>query len=238
MNLKRLLRAKLDQFHLGLVVSAKSSSILAIAFGVAVGSRGIAEAAAHVDALTGIHRIPASLVMPPAPRMGPTVHTIRWEGLDLDGDGQPDVANPTGHAPRDVDAYGEGRFHAARDGGTRQHQGVDYVASAGQAVVAPISGFVSRIGYAYPGDETLRFVEIENPALHLSARAFYVDPTVEIGQTVAVGNPIGTAQTLQRKYPEGITDHIHLEIADGRGRKLDAEQLIFAHVDEVRMAAE
>jgi hypothetical protein len=51
---------------------------------------------------------------------------------------------------------------------------------------------------------------------------------VTVGQSVAVGRPIGHAHTLQRRYPLGITDHVHLELADRRGRKLDAEKLIVA----------
>src|SRR5213076_129404 len=125
-------------------------------------------------------------------------------------------------------AYGEGRFHARRDGGERQHEGVDYVATAGQAVEAPISGYVTKIGYAYLDDQSLRFVEIENPALRLTARVFYVDQSVAVGPAVAVGRPIGQAHSLKRRYPLGITDHVHLELADRRGRKLDAQTLITA----------
>ena len=94
-------------------------------------------------------------------------------------------------------------------------------------MVAPISGYVSKIGYAYPDDQSLKFVEIENPALHLTARAFYVDPHVAVGDAVAVGQPIGQAHSLQHRYPLGITDHVHLEIVE-RGRKMDAETLILA----------
>lgn len=163
---------------------------------------------------------------------------VVWEGADLDGDGQADIANPTGRAPREADAYGEGRFHASRDGGSRLHEGVDYIATAGQTVEAPISGYVTKIGYAYPGDEVLRFIEIDNPALHIQARVFYVDPDVAVGQAVAVGRPIGHAHTLQQKYPAGIIDHVHLEIADARGRKLDAAGLIVARTEDGRISAD
>lgn len=155
---------------------------------------------------------------------------VRWEGLDIDGDGDADVVNPTGQAPRDLDAYGSGHFGASRDGGARTHQGVDYIAEAGQAVLAPISGFVTKIGLAYAGDQQLRFVEIDNPALKVTARVFYVEPNVAVGQPVRLGTPVGLAQTLQARYPGGITDHVHLEVADSRGRKLDAETLILARV--------
>lgn len=154
---------------------------------------------------------------------------IGWEGRDLDGDGAADIVNPTGQAPRGEDAYGEGAFKASRDGGSRAHAGVDYVADAGQAVLAPISGFVTRIGFPYSNNESLRYVEITNPALRISARVFYVEAQVVVGQTVRLGTPIGVAQTLQARYPRGITDHVHLEVADAvSGRKLDAATLIHA----------
>jgi peptidoglycan LD-endopeptidase LytH len=149
-----------------------------------------------------------------------------WTGQDIDGDGAADIANPTLHAPRGTDAYGSGAFKASRDGGERQHQGVDYVAAAGQAVWAPISGLVTRIGYAYGDDPGLRYVEIENAALKISARVFYVAPQVQVGQVVRLGTPIGIAQTLQARYPGGIVDHVHLELDDAAGHKLNAAALI------------
>jgi murein DD-endopeptidase MepM/ murein hydrolase activator NlpD len=213
----------------------KFSAVAIAAFCAAATSLGIAEAAARVQALAVSTSAPPAA--PPAP-IQVQASFPTWQGVDLDGDGQADVADPTGREPRDVDAYGEGRFHATRDGGARLHEGVDYVASAGQVVGAPISGYVTKIGYAYPRDHVLRFVEIENPALHLQARVFYVDPDVTVGQAVAVGQPIGHAHSLQKKYPGGIIDHIHLEIADGRGRKLDAATMILARTDDGPLAAD
>ena len=151
-----------------------------------------------------------------------------WSGEDLDGDGRDDFVNPTGLEPRGHDAYGEGEFGARRDGGSRRHAGVDYVSRAGQPVAAPISGYVTKIGYAYAGDRNLKFVEITNPALRVAARVFYVKPRVRVGQAVAMGRPIGTARSLQRKYPGGMTDHVHLEIIDRRGVRLDATKIITA----------
>ena len=212
----------------------KVSAVAIAALCAAAASVGIAEAAARVQALAVFTSAPPAAAAPVQVQASfPT-----WQGVDLDGDGQADVADPTGREPRDVDSYGEGRFHAARDGGARLHEGVDYVAKAGQVVDAPISGYVTKIGYAYPGDHVLRFVEIENPALHLQARVFYVDPDVTVGQAVAVGRPIGHAHSLQKKYPGGIIDHIHLEIADRRGRKLDAATLILARTDDGRLTAD
>lgn len=148
-----------------------------------------------------------------------------WRGADIDGDGAPDFANPTGGAPREHDDFGNGAFGARRDGGTRSHEGVDYVAVAGQTAKAPISGYVTKIGYAYADAPDLRFVEITNPALGYVARAFYVDPEVEVGQTLRLGQPIGKVASLQAHYP-GITDHVHLEIMEPGGQRINAATLI------------
>ena len=204
----------------------KSPTVTAIAVTGALAIVGIAGAAVHAQTDEQGPQVP-HLDVPARPAIVARERTV-WIGADLDRDGQPDIADPTGNAPRGTDAYGEGRFHARRDGGDREHEGVDYVATAGQPVKAPISGYVSHIGFAYPDDQTLKYVEIENPALKLTARLFYVDPDVAVGDAVAVGRPIGHAHTLQKRYPLGITDHVHLELADRRGRKLDAGRLILA----------
>jgi hypothetical protein len=217
--------------------ASKSSTVALMAVGLTAASLGIAEAAVHVTKFADWSSVPAlaRFTSGPAPGHFTVATRLVWEGVDLDGDGQADIANPTGQAPRGEDAYGEGAFHASRDGGAREHEGVDYVATAGQAVEAPISGYVSKIGYAYPDDQTLKFVEIDNPALHLTARVFYVDPSVNVGDAVAVGRPIGQAHSLQVRY-RGITDHVHLEIAE-RGRKIDAANLITARAETDRVAA-
>ncbi len=159
------------------------------------------------------------------------IQKLVWQGADIDGDGAPDFANPTGKPMRQHDAYGEGEFGASRDGGSRRHEGVDYDASSGQKVVAPISGFVSKIGYAYAGDMDLKFVEVTNPALGYVARIFYVDPSVEVGQAVRVGAVVGTALSLQAKYPGGMTDHVHTELSGPDHRNLDATRLIVARLE-------
>lgn len=171
--------------------------------------------------------------LPPA-----RVEKLVWEGADVDGDGAPDFANPTGQPMREHDAYGEGEFGASRDGGARRHEGVDYDATPGQDVVAPISGFVSKIGYAYAGDTDLKFVEVTNPALGYVARVFYVDPSVELGQAVRVGGVVGTAHSLQARYPGGMTNHIHTELAGPHHKTLDAARLIVARLETQTLAGD
>jgi murein DD-endopeptidase MepM/ murein hydrolase activator NlpD len=200
----------------------------ALALGLAGAAAIAAPAVGHVE-----HpRLARLAVVEPARAAPPAApERLVWEGADVDGDGQPDFANPTGKAVRTTDAYGCGAFGSSRDGGARRHEGVDFMADAGQRLVAPISGYVTKIGYAYPGDETLKFVEITNPALHYAARVFYIDPAVAVGQTVHVGQPIGVHHTLERKYPGGMTDHVHLEILDIHGERIDAARLITAHYE-------
>jgi len=169
-----------------------------------------------------MQRLLAEMVAKP---QRPVRKELVWSGADIDGDGSPDFANPTGAAPRGHDDFGDGEFGARRDGGAREHEGVDYMATAGQDVHAPISGYVTKIGYAYAGSSDLKFVEITNPALGYVARAFYVTPGVEVGQTVRLGQTIGSVETLQRHYP-GITDHVHLEVMEPGGERVNAAALI------------
>lgn len=149
-----------------------------------------------------------------------------WEGTDVDGDGAPDFTNPTGGEPRTHDAFGDGWFGAVRDRGSRPHEGVDYTGRPGQTVVAPIAGVVSKIGKAYADDNILQFVELTNPLTGYVARVFYVFPTVNVGQTIALGQSIGDLATLQFRYP-GITNHVHLELMD-HARRFDATRVIYA----------
>jgi peptidoglycan LD-endopeptidase LytH len=174
----------------------------------------------------------APTLVAPAQQLEPVVV---WDGADIDGDGTEDFVNPTGGDMRGHDAYGSGQFGASRDGGDRHHVGVDYVAQAGQEVKAPISGYVSRIGYPYDDDSRLRYVEITNPALNYTARAFYVSPSVNVGDAVQLGDVIGKAASLQTRY-SGITDHVHLEVLR-KGRHIDATTLITARV-ETRVLAQ
>ncbi len=201
---------------------------------VANASSGLVGRLAQVPAAAPLAR--ALGVAPPTITPAVVTRELRWEGRDVDGDGAADFANPTGKAPRTFDAYGSGAFGASRDGGVRHHEGVDYVARAGQTVSAPMSGYVTKIGFAYAGDSDLQFVEITNPALGYEARVFYIDASVEVGDAVALGSPIGKAHTLQRRYPGGMTDHVHLEVAE-TGKRVDAARLIVARYEPVATAA-
>lgn len=181
-----------------------------------------AHAAARADFVSArMNRpTPLELTPPPAPKV------LVWQGADIDGDGAPDFANPTGKAPRTHDAYGLGAFGASRDGGSRKHEGVDFVAEAGQPVASPISGYVTKIGMAYADDRDLQFVEITNRAIGYVARVFYVNPAVEVGEAVRLGQTIGEAHGLQERYPGGMTDHVHLELMGPDQKRMDATAVL------------
>lgn len=196
---------------LGLSIAALAANRTWASAQIASVARTVQSRAAETRSLTDLK---AAITAAPAP------------GIDIDGDGESDFMNPTGRDQRRHDAYGSGQFGASRDGGVRRHEGVDYVSQAGQSVFAPMSGFVTRVGWAYDGDPALRTIEITNPALNYVARVLYVSPKVEVGQVVAIGDIIGHAQDLQGKYPRGMTNHVHLQIApQGRGW-MDATVLI------------
>lgn len=126
----------------------------------------------------------------------------------------PDIANPTGHHVRGEDAYGVGAFGASRGGGVRRHRGADYVSEPGELVHAPITGVVRRIGFAYRGNEYYRYVELTNQDETRAARVLYVGPLVQLGAFVRAGDPIGRAQDLSARYPQGITNHVHVELRE------------------------
>ena len=146
-------------------------------------------------------------------------------GVDVDGDGAADFVNPTGGGLRGGDAFGSGAFLASRDEGARLHRGADFTATAGQQVKAPISGYVTKIGYPYGDDLSFRYVELTNPAIGYAVRVFYVEPGVTLGQALRQGAPVGVAQTLQRRYP-AITDHVHVELVDRAYGHVDPAKFI------------
>lgn len=192
----------------------------------------VAEAAElHAPALAEL-KAAMTEALPEAPALEPA-YTLVWDGKDVDGDGAADFANPTGFEVRAHDDFGYGHFGASRDGGSREHEGVDYVGFAGQDVMAPVAGLVTRMGYAY-SDGSHKYVEITNAATGYTARVFYVDADVAIGETVALGQKIGTLKTLQTRY-RGITDHVHLEVMN-HGVRVDAGKVIVARWEKDQAA--
>lgn len=107
---------------------------------------------------------------------------------------------------RKPDRHGAGHYGASR--GTRTHRGIDLAAQPGSLILSNVDGVVTKLGYPYADHLEYRYVEIT--AGLIRHRFFYVEPLVNFGQDVAVGDIIGEVQDLSPLY-EGITPHIHYE---------------------------
>ena len=123
--------------------------------------------------------------------------------------------NPTGGGVRGCDKKGCGYYGArrsGRNGKIRPHEGVDFVATAGQDILAIASGVIIKVGYPYPNDLSYRYVAIETKDGHIT-RQLYIKPAKGIGKGtfVKAGQVIGTYQELGTRYPD-ITEHVHVDI--------------------------
>jgi murein DD-endopeptidase MepM/ murein hydrolase activator NlpD len=217
-----------------------SQAITQAAFGIAAftvvalgGADGALRAGANA-ALAHLGLESESIAQSTLPSEASAAATEMIWTIDVDNDGIADFSNPTHGGVRGIDAFGSGNFGAVRDAGKRRHHGVDYVSEPGAEVLAPLSGKVTRIGFAYSGREDLQYVELVNPETQVSARVLYVGPTVAEGDLVSAGDALGVAQDLTGRYP-GITNHVHVEMRDAQRRWLDAsEQLPSAPVLEAQ----
>ena len=119
------------------------------------------------------------------------------------------LISPTGGGIRN-DSEGSGYWLASR--GSRLHEGIDFdlPKGAGQLVVSPITGKFKRIAYPYPDTQEIRGCEIRGGDIWV--KMFYLRPYDSlVGQKVTMGQPIGIAQDISKRYP-GCEPHIHLEV--------------------------
>jgi len=115
---------------------------------------------------------------------------------------------------RMFDKWGSGVFGASRDGGRRKHVGIDAITVSGEDFHSRVNGTVSGLGYPYADTYHYRIVQITD-SVGRNWRYFYVDPCVELGLKIKVGDKIGVCQDLEPRYP-GITQHVHFEIKNGK----------------------
>lgn len=124
---------------------------------------------------------------------------------------------------RKSDNYGSGRFGSNRRGraGPRCHNGEDLACFPGTKILSPVDGHVTKLGYPYGDDLSYRYVEVTD-AQGLRHRLFYVTPWVEVGDNVyADASVLGEAQDIRKRYPNGMTPHVHYEIKTQDGKFLD-----------------
>ncbi|MDX2224687.1 MAG: hypothetical protein SFV21_18180, partial [Rhodospirillaceae bacterium] len=194
----------------------------------------------------GIERIAAS--GPSAPRFVPAPHELNlstsWDVTRRHSNLPVYYPVPSGEF-RVIDDYGIDSFESARRGGAntaanapRPHRARDVRAEPGTGVVPLVNGVVTRIGKTYnvDPDETdpqsvakrgLQYVEITGDDGY-AYRTHYVAPRVRIGERVVGGTtPLGTVQDLSVAYPKdaahpnGMINHVHVEIANPRIRAYD-----------------
>lgn len=129
-------------------------------------------------------------------------------------------ASPTKNKTRrGCDPFGCGTFGASRSGGSRKHKGIDFIASPGESIFAPISGKITRYAIPYADDTRYKGIEIQNDS-H-TVKMFYIMPAVAVGTIVATGQKIGVAQNISAKYGASMTNHVHFEVYDKKGTLLN-----------------
>jgi murein DD-endopeptidase MepM/ murein hydrolase activator NlpD len=115
---------------------------------------------------------------------------------------------PARNGIREIDDFGSGRFGASR--GNRLHKGIDYKVTLGERVRSPCNGVVRRIGRCYGDTPEYKLVEIDTAGAVV--RVLYVSPEVHPGDTVVIGDTIGYAQDISKRYGRGMDNHVHLEV--------------------------
>lgn len=115
---------------------------------------------------------------------------------------------------RGQDGWGRGDFAASRDGGARDHGGVDIAVPVGTSVLAAAEGKIAIFDVNKRfGLKGIQITTWDNRILKI----LYVAPVAGIvnGAEVRAGDLIGTSQSLQEAYlptPAGpMTDHVHFQ---------------------------
>lgn len=112
------------------------------------------------------------------------------------------------------DAAGDGNFNAGR-GGTRRHDGMDFLCDPGQDLYMPIQeGYLLRRRYPYADDITWQGIHIvgRDRGAQIELVIFYCmcEPST---QRRYIGERIGYCQNITKRYPDqGMLAHVHLQI--------------------------
>ncbi len=125
------------------------------------------------------------------------------------------MISSTGYGIRGIDKWGSGHFGAPR--GKRKHDGVDFICSPGQRIWFPFDqGYMTRVAqpYAKPGYSGCEIQAIDNNKCYI-CKMFYFEPdeTLIPSTQIFMGETIGTAQDISKKYKD-ITWHIHLQVRE------------------------
>jgi murein DD-endopeptidase MepM/ murein hydrolase activator NlpD len=118
-----------------------------------------------------------------------------------------------------VDSSGNGNYLASRDGGTRNHAGIDILVTKGQTIYAPFDGKLTRIYNVYVGDSKYKGLEIVSNANGFKIKIMYcIAYSDKIGFQVRSGEPIAYAQAIVEKYGGSMQNHLHVELYQNETR--------------------
>jgi len=130
--------------------------------------------------------------------------------------------NRSGWKKRGVDGQGSGEFNADRPG--RKHKGVDILSNAGDPIVSPIDGYISKVGYRIYTTKCSYLVGVDITGTGLyegyEISLFYVKSDLTEKDEVKKGDVIGIQQSLNdncypQKYSNGnytMKNHVHVEV--------------------------
>jgi hypothetical protein len=118
--------------------------------------------------------------------------------------------SPTGLGLRS-DSEGDGKYRAKRSNAEGWHDGFDFLCHTGQKIVAPFENLlIERIWYPYR-DLSYGGLMMSNSMLQVIL--CYFQPITElVGTTVKIGQTIGYAQSISKRYGANMQDHIHCRI--------------------------
>lgn len=113
---------------------------------------------------------------------------------------------------RKCDAFGCGHFGASRNGGTRTHKGIDFIATENQSIYAPFDCKIVRYGQPYADDSKYKLVEIESLDGVYKAKIMYIKKIHEVGTKIKRGETLVYADNISKKYGSNMTNHVHFEL--------------------------
>lgn len=111
------------------------------------------------------------------------------------------------------DAQGLGHYGAPRSPYPRTHAGLDIRAYAGQPVLAPFAGTLTRTYNTYSWSTKWKGLELISDDGRTKLKVMYcLSVAGLVGRRVVSGQQIGTAQAISRQYGGGMLDHLHVEL--------------------------
>lgn len=127
-----------------------------------------------------------------------------------------------------MDSQGSGKFGASRGGGSRKHNGTDFLVKEGDSIFAPFDAIVTRQAYPYDNDRFYTGLHLKTLDGKTLMKIFYMKPlSAIIGKEVKKGDVIGKAQDISKKYSPKMKPHIHVEIWDTTSNTTSDPQKFF-----------